>query len=493
MFRNLAENSPEHDFHQSERTDSIREQGMRKSDGLFPSGTATGMIQLCMSSLRLNPGGVDDAAYRSHSRGEDIQPYEYVLITRDGKRIDAINSTKLIKYRGEDALLGVVTDITDRKISEDNIRKAQKLESLGILAGGIAHDFNNILTVVMGNITLSMLNPSNTELIVGNLKAAEEAVGRAKDLTRQFLTLSKTSLPVKKTMYIGEFLKNAISFAISGSAVKKEFQVSDDLHPVEIDENQMGQVMNNLVINAVQAMPGGGTLRLRASNAMISNPGYLPLEPGNYVKISLVDTGQGIPEEHISRIFDPYFSTREMGSGLGLAISYSIISKHGGFIDVKSKVGEGSEFIVYLPVSSETVRQEASAFETVVAGRGRILVMDDDEGVQAIAEKFLTYLGYDFEIARDGEEALEKYRSALGGDKPYSAVILDLTVPGGMSGKETVVKILEMDPEVKAVLSSGYVNDPVVINYHDHGFRDVITKPYRIDELSRVLHRILYN
>ncbi len=490
MFRNLAENSPNMIFinqkgkvvyanRECERVVGYSRQELYADDFSF------------LKLIAPESGEVVKEKYLHHLRGEDTAPYEYLLVTKDGRRIDAINSTKLIKFRGEDALLGVVTDITDRKASEENIRKAQKLESLGILAAGIAHDFNNILTVIMGNITLCMLNPSDTSLVTGNLKAAEEAVSRAKDLTRLFLTFSKTSVPVKKTIDLVNLLQNAVTFAVSGSAVRKEFQLSQDLWPVEVDEGQITQVVNNLVINAVQAMPGGGVLSIRASNEIVDESGLLPLKKGNYVKVSFSDTGQGIPEENLGRIFDPYFSTREMASGLGLAIAYSIISKHGGFIDVSSKKGEGSVFTVYLPASSDAIYHEPDERQTDISGKGRILVMDDDDGVLAIAEKFITYLGYDFQLARDGAEAVTMYAAARESGNPYNAVILDLTVPGGMSGKDCVARLRELDPGVRAILSSGYINDPVVINFHDYGFRDVITKPYRIDELGRILNRVL--
>jgi len=490
MFRNLAENSPNMIFINRKGKVVYANRECERITGFTREELSADSFNF-MTLIAPESTDVVKEHYLRHLRGEDVPPYEYTLITKDGRRIEAINSTKLIKFRGEDALLGVVTDITERKLAEENVRKAQRLESLGILAGGIAHDFNNILTVVMGNITLCMLNPADTALVTSNLKAAEEAVGRAKDLTRQFLTFSRTSVPVKRTMRIDDMLRNVVAFSVSGSAVRADFRISDDLWPVEIDEAQINQVINNLVINAIQAMPKGGSLAIRASNEIVDAGGSFPLEGGEYVKISVSDTGQGIPEENLARIFDPYFTTREMASGLGLAISYSILHKHGGYIDVASRPGEGSTFTFYLPASKEAVHMDVREGGAMIEGRGRVLVMDDDEGVLVIAEKFLRYLGYEFLMTRNGREAVERYFEARDSGSPFSAVILDLTVPGGMSGRDAVEAIRERDPGVRAVLSSGYINDPVVINYHEHGFRDVITKPYRIDELSRVLHRVL--
>ncbi len=490
MFRNLAENSPSMIYIN------------RKGKVVYANAECervTGYTREELTADTFNPMSLiapesADAVkgyYMKHLRGEEVSPYEYILLRKGGRKIDVINSTKLIKYSGEDAILGVVTDITDRKLFEENKRKAQRLESLAVLAGGIAHDFNNILTVVMGNITLSMLNPEDKSLVMNNLKAAEEAVGRAKDLTRQFLSFSRTDAPVKRTMLIGDMLRNAVTFSVSGSSIRPNFHISEDISPVEIDEAKITQVFQGLVINAIQAMPEGGSLDIRASNETLHPGDSFPQAGGEYVKISFTDTGHGIPEEDMARIFDPYFTTREMASGLGLAIGYSIIHRHGGFIEASSSPGVGTTFNVYIPASKEAVPGEVRGPSGRAVEGGRVLVMDDDEGILVIVEKFLRYLGYEMQTARDGGEAVEKYFAARDAGSPFSAVILDLTVPGGMGGKDALAAILDRDPDVRAVLSSGYINDPTVIRYNEHGFRDVIAKPYRIDELGRVLHRVL--
>lgn len=424
-------------------------------------------------------------------RGETVKETECVIQSKDGRHLDVIFSPGLIRYQGKLVLLDTLIDITERKVLEEKTRKSQKLESLSVLAGGIAHDFNNILTVIMGNITLCRINPHYPDLVMKNLSAAEEAVFRARELTRQFLAFSKNTEPQKKIMPLDGIIRDSVMFSSSGSGVRVDLSISDDLWPAEVDDGQIGQVLNNIIINSIQAMPQGGRLTVRASNKIVSEGALLPLTEGNYVKITIKDTGLGIPPENLSKIFDPYFSSKEMDSGLGLAIAYSIVAKHGGYIDVQSVLEEGSVFSVYLPAlpDEQSVRMEVT--QTPRAGKARILLMDDDDGIIAVVSQFLSYLGYEYETARDGDEAIERYSRAQKENNPFHAVILDLTVSGGLGGKETVLALKEIDSSVHAILATGYLDDPVVLNYHDHGFVDLIKKPFRIEELSRVLHRVV--
>ncbi len=422
---------------------------------------------------------------------ESVKEFECVMQNRERRRLDVIFSPNSIRYQGRDVILDTIIDITERKLLEENTRKSQKLESLSVLAAGIAHDFNNILTVIMGNITLSRINPKDPDLVVKNLSAAEEAVSRARELTRQFLAFSRNAAPLKKVMPLDGIIRDAVMFSTSGAMAKVDLFISDDLWPAEVDDGQIGQVISNIIINAIQSMPDGGTVTVRASNKFIGEGSLLPLPPGNYVTISVQDTGIGISPDNLSKIFDPYFSSKEIASGLGLAISYSIIVKHGGFIDVQSTVGVGSLFTIYLPAFPEEIASEVIPTNAIRGGKARILLMDDDDGVITIVTQFLSYLGYESETARDGAEAIEKFTRAMKETKPFSAVILDLLVTNGMGGKDALAALKEMDPHVRAVLATGYLDDPVVLNFHEHGFSELIKKPFRIEELSRVLHRVL--
>ncbi len=424
-------------------------------------------------------------------RHETAKEIECGMQGREGLRLDVIFSSGLIQYQGKAVLLDMILDITERKMLEEKTRKSQKLESLSVLAGGIAHDFNNILTVIMGNITLCRINPHDPDLVIKNLSAAEEAVSRARDLTRQFLAFSRNTAPLKKIMPLDGIIRDCVMFSSSGSQAKVDLCISEDLWPAEVDDGQIGQVLNNIIINAIQSMPHGGTLTVRASNKVLGEGSLLPLSAGNYIKITIKDTGSGIPPEDLSKIFDPYFTSKEMESGLGLAIAYSIVAKHGGIIDVESETGKGSAFSVYLPALPEAKDVNMEIAQVSREGKVRILIMDDDEGVIAVVTQFLSYLGYEYETAQDGNEAIERYSLARKENSPFHAVILDLTVTGGIGGKETVAMLKEIDPSVRAILATGYLDDPVVVNYHDHGFVDLIKKPFRIEELSRVLHRVI--
>jgi len=391
----------------------------------------------------------------------------------------------LLGYRGVDR------DITERKKMEEEILNAQKLESLGLLAGGIAHDFNNILTAILGNISLVKMYVKPKEEVFEILTEAEKASLRAKDLTRQLLTFSRGGAPIKKTTSILELLKDTVLFALTGSNVKCEFSIDKDLWLVDVDEGQISQVIDNLILNAVQAMPEGGTVKVKAENIIARKEQVLPSQKGKYIKISIKDQGVGIPKEHLPRIFDPYFTTKQKGSGLGLATAYSIIQKHNGYITVESELGVETTFYIYLPISEKQITIGKRETKELIKGEGKILLMDDEDVVIKVGGRLLRHLGYKAEFAQDGAEAIELYKKAKESGQPFNAVILDLVVPGAMGGKEAVKKLIKVDSEVKAIVSSGYSNDPVMAEYGKYGFSGVITKPYKIEELGQVLYRVI--
>lgn len=386
--------------------------------------------------------------------------------------------------------LGIIVDMTGRRRTEREVLKAQHMESIGVLAGGIAHDFNNILTALFGNISLARLALDNDSPALLSLNQAEQAFMRARDLTQQLLTFSRGGAPIRKTASIGEFLKEAVTFLLHGASVRAVFDVDPNLWPAEVDLGQLNQVVNNLVINAKEAMPHGGTLQVGARNVTLIANDPRPLRPGRYLEITFADNGSGIPDEYVANIFDPYFTTKRTGTGLGLATTYSIIKRHEGDISVNSRLGEGTRFSIYLPASSAAVLPDAPTREAA-NGTGRILLMDDEPAVRAVASALLERLGYRLTLAESGEDALAMYRAAAERGDGFDAVILDLTVPGGMGGLECLRRLHEIDPEVHALVSSGYSNDPIMANYQDYGFSGVLAKPYRLGDVSEALEHVL--
>ena len=392
------------------------------------------------------------------------------------------------------AFVGIIEyarDISNQKLMEKEMQKVEKLESLGILAGGIAHDFNNILTVILGNVSLAKMPGRCDEKIIKRLTDAEKACERAKDLTQQLLTFAKGGTPIKKTAAIAELIRDTAGFALRGSNVRSEVSLAEDLWAVDVDEGQISQVIHNLVINADQAMPQGGILKMRAENVRIDSKKAIPLPEGKYVAIAIIDQGVGIPKEYVAKIFDPFFTTKQKGSGLGLASSYSIISNHGGHITVESIPGSGSTFTFYLPASEKKIESKKPAIEMLRSGIGKILIMDDEELIRDVARDILRSLGYETDLARDGAEALALYRKAKDAGKPYAAVIMDLTIPGGMGGEEAVKKLLAIDPDAKAIVSSGYSTGPIMSDFKAYGFSGVITKPYRIADMGATLQLVI--
>jgi PAS domain S-box-containing protein len=382
-------------------------------------------------------------------------------------------------------------DITEHKKMQEELRKIEKLESIGIMAGGIAHDFNNILTTITGNISLSIISAGDNKRVSQILADAQKACIHAKHLTNQLLIFSKGGSPVKEVQYIKNILKDSTKFALRGLSVNSELFVSDDLWPVEVDEGQIIQVIHNLVINAQQAMPEGGTIEVIAENVVAGKKDIPLIENRKYVKITVKDNGVGISKELLKKIFDPYFTTKYKGSGLGLTTTYSIIKNHSGYIDVQSETGVGTSFYIYLPASYEKALAKEKKVVTNLQGIGYILLMDDDENVRKCVRNMLNYLGYEVEVAKNGDEAIDLYMKAKESAHPFSAVIMDLTIKGGKGGKETIKELTEIDPEVKAIVSSGYFNDPIMANFKQYGFCGVIPKPYEIEILSSLLDRII--
>jgi PAS domain S-box-containing protein len=387
--------------------------------------------------------------------------------------------------------LEIATDITARRRMEEEVIKSQKLESIGILAGGIAHDFNNVLTGVMGNISLVMLDRDLTEKTRKRLAGAEKSCIRAKDLTQQLLTFARGGAPVKKISSVPALLKDATGFALTGTTVKCEFSLPEENCFAEIDEGQMRQVIHNIIMNAVESMPQGGTVKVACEDIALRAEDGVPLQAGDYAKISIQDSGTGISSENLPKIFDPYFTTKEKRAGMGLATSYSIIKNHGGYITAESAPGKGTTILIYLPtVKIESVPLKTEDVKFTATG-GRILIMDDEEVIRDVVGEMLVHLGYEVGFAGDGAEAIRLYREAMEASQPFHAVIMDLTIPGGMGGKEAIAKLREIDANVKAIVSSGYSNDPVMANFKEYGFIGVVTKPYKMKDLSETLRRVL--
>jgi PAS domain S-box-containing protein len=404
----------------------------------------------------------------------------------------------MVVSRGEDGkplrMIGTHTDLTDRKKHETEQLKIEKLESLGILAGGIAHDFNNILTGIMGNISFAQmfLDPSHKSYKL--LAEAEKASVRASELAKQLLTFARGGEPVKKVVSLQQLVNETVSLVLRGSNVVGIVQIPDSIHAIEADEGQISQACNNLIINAMQAMHGGGELTVSAQNEALGDDNPLALPPGTYVRLTFADQGCGIAEEDLKKIFDPYFTTKLAGIGLGLASTHSIISRHGGLIGVTSTAGKGTTFTIHLPSIGQTYAKYQTDSGTQTAGvhaGGAILVMDDEEMIRGMATNMLEYLGYQVATCENGAEAITQYKAARESSAPFAAVILDLTIPGGMGGKETAEQILATDPNACLIVSSGYSNDPIMADYGTYGFCGAVAKPYNITEFGQLLSRLL--
>lgn len=387
--------------------------------------------------------------------------------------------------------MAVVEDVTARKEMEERLGKSQKLESLGILAGGIAHDFNNLLTSIMGNLGTAKTNPNIDKELLNLISESEEASARAAVLVSQLLTFSKGGAPAKKLFSdLSDFIIDIAKFAVSGSKSRCEFSIEKNLWSLEADEAQISQVIQNLVMNAQQAMSEGGTIKVSVNNHTTKIKDDDKPEDGKYIRITIEDSGMGIPAENLNKIFYPYFTTKEKGHGLGLSSVYSIVKNHDGIINVKSQVGIGTKFEVFLPASDKPSDTSVRTDDKLTEGRGKILLMDDENLIKIATGRMLKKLGYEVEFASDGEEAVNKYKQSMNNGR-FDLVIMDLTVPGGMGGCEATKILRSIDPDVKIVVSSGYSNDPVMSDYKKYGFVDIVRKPYRVEVLSSTIENVL--
>lgn len=464
------------------------------------------LIGKSLYDLYTNPDERDELIKIILAKGK-VSDFEVNLTDKDGSQNPCSVTVVLVRDEQENPLklIGSMRDLRERKQAEQEkmkfeaqLQQSQKLESVGILAGGIAHDFNNLLAIIMGNISMTKDDVKPECGVTDFLNEAEKASLLAQNLTKQLITFSKGGAPVKKISYISNLIEKATYFALSGSNVGCEFIMPDDLWPVEIDEGQIRHVINNVVINAVQAMPQGGTIEVCTENFMINadkGSEMLSLQDGTYVKISFRDQGVGISDKDLPLIFDPYYSSKERGTqkgmGLGLATSYSIIKQHNGEITAESKLGVGTTINIYLPASEIKVPVKKKLEEKALTGKGKILVMDDEEMIRKMLSQMVSRLGYEAAFSKEGAETIEIYKKAKESGEPFDAVLLDLTVRGGMGGKDAIEKLIEIDPEVKAVVSSGHSDDPVMTDFRAYGFKGAMNKPFGKNELSKMLNKVI--
>ncbi len=421
----------------------------------------------------------------------DSLQYQFRGVKRNGEIIHVEVFGTRTTYGSRPAVIGTLLDITDQKRSESERLRVQKLESLGVLAGGIAHDFNNLLAVILGDISVARERDGDDALLREVLSEASSATLRARDLTKQLLTFTRGGEPVKTRFRLGQVLESSASFAARGSRARVELDVPGDLWAVDADEGQVGQVVHNLVLNAVQAMPEGGLIRISAENDGGPFAAGAVRAPGRRVRVSVADTGPGIPPDLAQRVFDPYFTTKTTGSGLGLASAHSIVVRHGGHIAIRSEPGRGATISFDLPATDASAEAPCPAPGALVGGRGRVIVMDDDDLVRRAATRMVSQLGFQVLSARDGAELLSMCEQARESGQPVQAAIVDLTVPGGMGGQEAIRLLREREPHVKAIVSSGYSADPVMADYEKYGFAGVVSKPYSLRDLAAVLHGVI--
>ncbi len=423
------------------------------------------------------------------------QEVELRMKKHDGASFWAQLSATLA-YESEEARVCRIAliDISARKHAEAELGKLDKLQSIGTLAGGIAHDFNNLLQGLYGNIALAKEDLPKGHTSYEFLAEAEKSMTRAVRLTKQLLTFAKGGAPIKGNLRLGTLIEEVARFDLSGSNVSLVYKQVEDLWLVEADKGQIQQVFSNLVINAREAMPKGGCLTLHLENAELPAKSFIGQSQGHYVKVLVQDEGTGIDPKVIDHIFDPYFTTKQTGRGLGLATVWSVITKHNGHIEVDSELGKGTTFTCYLPTATSSLLTHPeipAAVPPRFAQGARILVMDDEESIGNLAKKMLNSCGCSTAIAPNGSETVAHYKQAMEAGTPFDLVILDLTIPGEAGGKDVIQELHRLDPHVRAIVSSGYAEDPVMANPTAHGFKDTVAKPYSASELQDVVARVL--
>lgn len=430
--------------------------------------------------------------FRKVFTSEEVRQINTVFKTKNGRRVELEgNAVGIFKDGTPVYSQCIFRDVTEKRKMEKELLKAQKLESLGVFAGGLAHDFNNLLTAVLGNISLLRATTQEATPLADRLEKIEKATLRAKGLTQQLLTFAKGGAPIKKLSGITDLVRESIDFSLLGSNIKQRYHFAPDLWPAEVDEDQLCQVLQNLAINAAQAMPEGGDLTVTGENLSLGKNDPSGLPAGHYLLLTVTDQGHGIALQDQENIFDPYFSLKENGSGLGLAVAYAIMKKHDGLITVHSVPGSGTTFSLYLPATRARQEAEEQTPRKPQEAGGHILIMDDEKIVLEVAGDVLNFLGYTTSTAVDGAQAIQLYREAMKRGRPFDAVLMDLTIPGGMGGEETMKRLLEIDPLVRGIASSGYANDPIMANFSKYGFRGVVPKPYQVEELRNALARVL--
>jgi PAS domain S-box-containing protein len=491
LFRRLVEGAPETIYVQTEgKISFINSAGC----ALLGAATSTDLLGLDLMT-RIHPDYRKLTRLQVHKTNQDqppSPPLEAVYLKLDGSSVPVEVTAVPVQFQGRNGSLVFVRDITLRKRTELTLRNAQKLESIGVLAGGIAHDFNNLLSGLFGNVDLAQIAIAQRDWKETSalLKNAMGVLDRSRALTRQLLTFAKGGTPVKKPILIGQLLSHSTTFALSGSNVRCDFAMAQDLWLCQGDENQIAQVIDNIVINARQAMPMGGTITVCADNIFVNEGTHPILSKGPYIKVTISDTGTGIPKELKGNIFDPFFTTKEQGSGLGLAIAYSIIKRHEGAIDVESEPGQGTTLFVYLPATKDPNFPNTELFPSDHQGTGDILIVDDEPIVLKVLSKILQNMGFSTVVADNGEDALRIAREMIKAGRNFRAAILDLTIPGGRGGREIVGELVGIDPSIKTIVSSGYHDDPVLASPQKFGFHAKLNKPYSIQEVGMVFERL---